>query len=271
VRVTESGSSEGHPRYFVQALAKGLAMLEAFSEERPFMGVGELARALGWNKPSALRMAQTLVDIGYLDRQADLRYRLSPKVLDLGHTFLKVLSLPAVAEPFLQDAVRRTGESISLAILDGADALYVSRIATTPRIWYAHVSVGSRLPAHATSLGKALLADADAATLLKVLGPPPWAAITEKTITGMDAMLADLARVRETSVAVSDEELELGMRSIGTPIRDNTGNIIAACAIATNTARTSSEKAMGEIADALVDTGRRLSAALGFRPKQRTR
>ena len=244
-------------------------MLRAFDEDRPAMGLGELARVMNWNKASVRRTAETLRDLGFLDKRPDGRYTLGTAALDLGYAYLKTLNLPAVAEPFMQEAVRKLGESMSLSILDGSYALNVGRIATTPRVMSARADVGSRHPAHASAVGKALLADADEARLVHVLGPPPWPALTEHTRTDVPSLLDDLRRARETSLAMSDEELEIGMRSIATPIRDASGSIVAALSIATNPARTSRETLMTEIAETLLDTGRRLSAALGYRDPAR--
>jgi len=254
------------PRYFVQALARGLEMLEVFDERRSQLTLTELARALHTNKPTARRFVQTLVDLGYLEALPGKRYRLGTRTLDLGRRYLAGLDLPELARPWLDDLAQATGESTNLAVRDGRDVVYLVRIQAAPRILSINLQVGSRLPVHATSLGKALLWGSSEADLVRQLGDPPWPGYTDRTRRTPAELLVDLEQMTARGYALSDGELEPGLRSIAAPVWDADGHVVAAVNVSTHTARVPLERLTGVIAPRLLNTVQKVSASLGYPP-----
>ena len=256
-------------RYFINSVAKAFQILEAFSGEVDRLTLTELASRSGLNKATTRRLALTLCDLGYLHQSGVRHFSLTPKVLDLGEHFLQSLSLPDVAQPFLTDLAARTHESVNLAVRDAAEVLYVNRIAAAQRILTVNLHVGSRLPLHATSLGKALLMDCERQEVLEVLGDPPWAAYTGSTRTGPDQLLADLQEARKLGCAFADGELEAGLRSIASPVRGANGGIVAAINISTHSLRTPLDQLLGPMRLDLLTTASDMSRALGFKDGNR--
>lgn len=228
------------------------------------MTLTELATALGLPKAGTQRLVRTLVDLDFLQRLPGKRYGLGVMALDLGHRYLSTLNIPVVAEPFMQELVKQTQETVNLAIRSGREVVYIARIASAPRIVSVNLEVGSRLPVHATALGKALLMDMVGDELLLVLGPEPWPAYTPHTKTTVAALATDLGQARKEGVAINDGELELGLRSIAAPVRDLSGEIVAALNVSTNSFRVPLELIRGPMRDALLHTARCISRSLGY-------
>lgn len=255
-------------RYFVLSVAKALSILEAFSRDQPRLSLTQLAQRSGQNKATARRLALTLVDLGYLQQDSAKQFALTARVLELGTRFLQSTAVTEAAEPWLGELAATVRESVNLAVRDGREVLYLVRVAAAQRILAVNLHVGSRLPLHATSLGKALLMDCDRKELLAVLGPPPWATYTEATRSQPEALLADLAEARRLGVAVANGELELGLRSIAAPLRDGSGRIVAAINVSTPSLRVSSEQLLGPIRDELLKCAGAISRSLVSRPGQ---
>lgn len=261
-----ANSTPGAGRYFVMSVAKGFRVLGAFTRDHPRLSLAELAARSEENKATARRIALTLCDLGYLRQGGDRRFALTSKVLDLGDQFLQALSLPDIAEPFVAELARRTGESANVAIREGSEVLYVVRIAVAQRILAFNLHVGSRLPAHATSLGKAMLMSVENREgLIGVLGEPPWHRYTDTTCTNPEALLADLSQARSRGCALADGELEMGLRSLAAPIRDVSGTIVAAVNISTYSPRVPLDALLGPMSDDLVATASAISRELGYR------
>jgi IclR family pca regulon transcriptional regulator len=267
--ITDSAADNSTPRYFIQSLDKGLKLLQTFSRERPAMTLTELATVLGLPKAGTQRLVRTLVDLDFLQRLPGKRYGLGVMALDLGHRYLSTLNIPVVAEPFMQELVQKTQETVNLAIRSGREVVYVARIAAAPRIVSVNLEVGSRLPVHATALGKALLIDMTRDELALLLGAEPWSAYTPHTKTTVATLAEDLSHARQEGIALNDGELELGLRSIAAPIRDLSGQIVAALNVSTNSFRVPMELIRGPMRDALLYTADRISQALGY-PGSRT-
>lgn len=264
---TRRGADEPPSRYFVQSIAKGLQVLEAFSRDGRRLTLAELSERSLHNKATVRRIALTLCDLGYLRLDSERRFAPTPKVLDLGARFLQSLSLPDVAEPHLTDLSAATHESANLAIRDGSDVLYVLRISAAQRILAVNLHVGSRLPVHATSLGKALLLGASRQDLLSALGDPPWQRFTGSTRTDPDHLLADLEEARQLGCALADGELEVGLRSIAAPVRDAGGSIVAAVNVSTHSLRVPLDQLLGPMREQLLGAASAISEALGYRGK----
>lgn len=227
--------------HFVQSLERGLAVVRAFSADRPEMTLSEVARETGLTRAAARRFLLTLVDLHYVHTDGRL-FRLSPRVLELGHAYLSSLSLPEVAEPHLERLVAEVRESSSVSVLDGGDVIYVARVPVS-RIMTVSINVGTRLPAHRTSMGRVLLAAQDADPADPVLR-------------------AHLEQVRRDGYALVDQELEEGLRSIAVPIHDRTGAVVAAMNLSTHAGRRTIEAMRRELLPPLRETAARIEADL---------
>jgi IclR family transcriptional regulator, pca regulon regulatory protein len=224
----------GTPRpEHVQSLARGLAVIKAFNGERPAQTLSDVARATGLTRAAARRFLLTLAELGYVRTDGRL-FTLTPRVLELGYSYLSALSLPEVAEPHLEELVQLVHESASVAVLDGSDVVYVARVATS-RIMTVSITIGTRFPAYATSMGRVLLAALTPAELDQRLVEPRR--FTERTVPDAAALRDVLGDVRASGYCMVDQELEEGLRSIAVPIRDNTGRVIAAANVSTHTSR----------------------------------
>ena len=224
---------------FVEAVARGFDVLLAFDREHPQMGLSEVAAATGLARPTARRILLTLAELGYV-RSADGRFCLTPRVLDLGMAQVQSLGLWDAARPHMEDLVAQTGESTSIAQLEGSDIVYVARVAV-PKIITLGVVIGTRFPAVQTSLGKVLLASLGPAELDRVLATPSRSGIDPRwqpTRAELDEVLRE---VRARGWAMSDEHLAHGIRSAATPLRDGAGQVVAAMNVTTHAAETTVE------------------------------
>jgi IclR family pca regulon transcriptional regulator len=210
-------------------------VLRAFDAEHPALTLSDVARTIGMNRASVRRFLHTLVELGYLSVNGRL-FSLRPRVLDLGHAFLSGLSLSEVARPHLERLVQRVRESSSLAELDGHDVVYVVRVPTR-RIMRVAISVGTRLPAYATAMGRVLLAAQPDDWLNIYLSTVTLKPMTQSTIIDRKALCAELDHVRRDGYAIVDQELEEGLRSIAAPIRDRHGRVLASINVSTHASR----------------------------------
>jgi len=222
-------------RDLVASVEKGLGVIEAFSEARPRLSVTDVATVTGLTRAAARRYLLTLAKLGYADFDGKF-FSLTPRILRLGHAYLSSTGLPRMVQPFLEQISTATGESSSAAILDDTEIVYVARAATR-RIMSINLAVGSRLPAYCTSLGRALLAQMPDANVEDYLRRAELRALTPKTKTKRDAILAALAETRKKGYALVDEELELGLRSLSVPLFDGRGAVIAAMNVSAQVAR----------------------------------
>src|SRR5919206_3164945 len=165
----------------LQSLERGLAVLQVFSSEHPQLTLSDVARMAGTTRATARRILHTLASLGYV-RVDGRSFSLTPRVLSLGWAYLSSLNLWDIAQPLMEDLVEETGESCSAATLDLPDIVYVARVPTR-RIMSITLGVGTRLPAHATSMGRVLLAAMDRQELDAFLATEPLDALTERTIT----------------------------------------------------------------------------------------
>ncbi|GIH92366.1 IclR family transcriptional regulator C-terminal domain-containing protein [Planobispora siamensis] len=244
----------------VQSLARGLAVIRAFSAAAPELTLSEVARATGLTRAAARRFLLTLVDLGYVRTDGRL-FALSPRVLELGYAYLSSLSLPEVAEPHLERLVAEVHESASVAVLDGEDVVYVSRVATT-RIMRVTINIGTRFPAHCTSMGRVLLAWLPPDELDAYLERAELRAFTSRTVTEPAVLRAELARVRSQGWSMVDQELEEGLRSIAVPLRERSGRVAAAMNVSSHASRTTAESARRDLLPHLLATAARVEADL---------
>src|SRR5687768_1370759 len=203
-------------RDFVASLEKGLVVIEAFDAGRPRLTLSDVAKLTGITRAAARRYLLTLTKLNYAE--FDGRYfSLTPRVLRLGYAYLSSASLSAQVQPFLERISEETGESSSAAVLDGDDIVYIARSATR-RIMSIGLGVGSRLPAHCTALGRAILAFQPEDEFRAYLQRVRLEARTPKTITDKSLFQAALDATRAQGYAIVNEELEYGLRSIAVPV-----------------------------------------------------
>jgi IclR family pca regulon transcriptional regulator len=245
----------------VQSLERGLAVLQVFSRENPAPTLSEVARLAGTTRATARRILLTLERLGHV-RSDGRRFSLTPRVLALGWSYLSSLNLWEIAQPLMEDLVEETGESCSAATLDLPDVVYVARVPTR-RIMSITLGVGTRLPAHATSMGRVLLAALDPEELDAFLGTTPLAALTENTVTEPAALRVAVDAVRAQGWALVDQELELGLRSVAAPIQDAERRTVAALNVSAAVSRVPLEQLREEILPSLLRTADAVSTALG--------
>lgn len=243
----------------VQSLARGLAVIEAFDAEHDAMTLSDVARVTGLTRATARRFLLTLADLGYVRTDGRL-FSLTPQVLRLGHSYLSAMGLPAIAQPHLEALSAKVGESVSVAVLDVADIVYVARVATR-RIMTVGISVGTRFPAYATSMGRVLLASLDEPGLRDALREVDFRALTDRTLVDETALRAELHRVREQGWCLVDEELERGLRSVAAPLQGASGRVLAALNISTQVPATS-EDTLATYLQPLLDTAQAISRDL---------
>jgi IclR family pca regulon transcriptional regulator len=237
---------------FVQSLERGLGVIRAFDGDRPALTLSDVAKATGLTRAAARRFLLTLVELGFMRADGRL-FRLSPRVLDLGRPYLSSLTLQEVAQPHLAALVARVEESATVAVLDGAEIVYVAH-APARRILSVSVAIGTRDPAFATSLGRVLLAGQGDDWLEGYLASVKLQKITPETIATPARLRAELERVRRQGYALVDQELEDGLRALAVPIRDNHGRVIAAVNLAVHASRWSLEEIESTLVPSLAET-----------------
>jgi IclR family pca regulon transcriptional regulator len=225
---------------FVEALARGLDVLAGFDVDHRSMSLTDVATAAGLARPTARRLLLTLEELGFV-RSSGGMFELTPKVLTLGIAYVSALGLWDIARPHLEALVARTGESSSMAQLDGSDIVYVARV-SVPKLIALRVEIGTRFPAVQTSQGKVLLAALSPAELAAALAEPSRAGLPPYIGRSPEQLRAELTEVRARGWAVADEELAPGVRSVAVPVRDGTGAVRAAMNVTVHAAETSREQ-----------------------------
>lgn len=229
---------------FVESLARGLDVLRAFDAHHRALSLAEVATATGLARPTARRLLLTLEELGYV-RSDDGTFELTPKVITLGMAYVGSLGLWDVARPHLEALVRRTGESSSMAQLDGSDIIYVARV-SVPKIIALRVDIGTLFPAQQTSQGKVLLAALTPEQLNATLAIPSRAGLPTYIGRTRAELDQELVRVRARGWALADEELAPGVRSVAVPVRDGAGVVRAAMNVTVHAAETTTEKLLDQ-------------------------
>lgn len=251
-------------KYTIDALLRGLKILSLFSHETPSLSLTDIVKSTGINKTTVFRMITTLEDAGYLVRNPETRrYHPGVKVLQLGFTAISDLDVRQVARPYLEQLSQQVGETVSLSVLDGMEIVYIDRVRNRQIVGVV-LGMGSRLPAHCASMGKAMLAHLPPAELQRRLDQVELKPCTPKSLADKAALRADLAVVRRRGFAINDEELEIGLRAVAAPIWDSSGQVVAAANITGSAAMISQERLINELAPAVRDTARKISQALGY-------
>ncbi|HEX6421288.1 MAG TPA: IclR family transcriptional regulator C-terminal domain-containing protein [Acidimicrobiales bacterium] len=247
---------------FIQSLERGLRVIRCFDAEHPALTLSEVATRADLTRATARRLLLTLEELGYVSSNGR-RFALTPRVLDIGYAYLSSLNVQQIAQPYLEALSERVNESVSVTVLDEADIIYVARVPTT-RIMTISLGLGSRLPAHCTSMGRVLLAELPTDELRAIV-PERLEPRTEHTIRTRAGLEVELARVREQGWAMVDQELELGVRSIAAPLRDSAGRAVAAMNVSTHAGRTTVADLHEQFLPALVATAQEISDAIAKR------
>lgn len=237
------------PSEFVQSLERGLSVIQCFSHDRPRLTLSEVARETGMTRAAARRFLLTLEHLGYVSSEGR-QFSLRPSVLRLGYAYLSSFSTAEIAQAHLEQLAERLHESCSASVLDGDDIVYVAR-ASTNRIMTIGLSVGTRLPAYCTSMGRVLLSALDDKDLDAYVKRVDLQARTQMTITEPRALREEILRVREQGWCLLDQELEDGVRSVASPVRDAQGRVVAAINTSAHATRVSLETLRGEFLPAL--------------------
>jgi IclR family pca regulon transcriptional regulator len=220
---------------YITSLARGLAVLRAFSKEHPEMTLSQVAGATRLSAATARRCLHTLVDLGYAAKRGKL-FLLRPAVVSFASAYLESMNLEQIVRPYLQEVRDKTGDSSSLAVLSETEILYLVHVSTN-RMVRVPCTVGTRFPAYPTSLGRVLLAYQSKETIDDYFRKAKLTALTEKTVTSKSALRTILTKVREERYASIEDELDYGLVSVAVPIFNVDNQIIAAVNCSTSTAR----------------------------------
>ncbi|WP_423357702.1 IclR family transcriptional regulator domain-containing protein [Pseudomonas citronellolis] len=224
-----------HPRDLIAGLQKGLALMQLFSADRPSLSVPEAARLSGLTPSAARRFLLTLVHEGFAETDSR-HYWLTPKALRIGQAYVDSAQLPRMLRPIVEQVARQTQEHVSVGTRDGDEIVHVVRSR------YSHIASlsirpGSRVPMYCTASGRLWLAALGEAELAAYFERNPPRALTPYTLTDMDALRAEIAKVARQGFCVVDQEYEIGMRVIGVPLLDRSGRMRASLAITTHASR----------------------------------
>ncbi|HEU5389082.1 MAG TPA: IclR family transcriptional regulator C-terminal domain-containing protein [Streptosporangiaceae bacterium] len=251
-------AGRGHGPDFVEALARGLDILAAFGADHRGMSLSEVAGAAGLARPTARRLLLTLEELGYVRSRAGT-FELTPKVMSLGMSYVSSLGLWDIARPHMEALVSRTGESSSMAQLDGADIVYVARV-SVPKLIALRVDIGTRFPAVQTSQGKVLLAALPPDQAAAVIAQPSRSGLPPYIGRQAGPLRDELAEIRARGWALADEELAPGVRSVAVPVRDGSGTVRAAMNVTVHAAETSTQRLLHDHLPALLTTAGEISA-----------
>ncbi len=220
-------TNDDRENWQIASLVRGLKVLEAFNGTEPALGITEIAERAEISRAAARRIAMTLHHAGYLGRSPRNRYFLTPQVLALATAYLSAHRIGDSVQPILARLRSLSGRSASVAVLEGQQIVYIARAATTGPM-QIHIDVGQKLPAHATAMGRVLLAALPDDDLAKWLRETPLSSPRENTLTDRDALLAEILRTRARGYGTVDGEIAAGIRAIAVPVRSQKGRTVAA-------------------------------------------
>ncbi|WP_052364889.1 IclR family transcriptional regulator domain-containing protein [Halotalea alkalilenta] len=248
-------------RDFVTALASGLEVITAFDELHRSMTLSEVAERTGMNRARARRFLLTLHSLGYVVKRHRY-FELAPKVLSLGYSFLSANDYLGAVQQALEEITEALGESSSLGVLDGDDVVYAARSASKQRLMAISLSVGTRLPAAATSMGRMLLACLDDESLDARLAGLELKTYTSNTITDRARLRERILEARGLGYCIVDQELDSGLRSLAVPLRTAGGRLLGAINLSTNASRVDMQTLTERFLPFLLERRDRLAAHL---------
>ncbi len=246
---------------FMTSLARGLAVVQAFQERKRHLTIAQISHRTEIPRAAVRRCLHTLIKLGYATTDGRT-YSLLPKVLTLGHAYLSSTPLAVSAQPYLDRMSEQLHEACNMATLEGDDILYIARSATTQRLISVDLSVGGRLPAYCTSMGRILLAALDDVTLSDYLAHVELQPKTSKTLATQQALADCLQLVRSQGWCIVDQELEQGLRSIAVPVYDASGQVVAAINVSTHAGRVARTELEQRFLPIMLAASRDLSAQL---------
>ncbi len=245
---------------FMTSLARGLAVVKAFSDQRRAMTIAQISHKTGIPCAAVRRCLYTLKQLGYAGSEANNFY-LKPKILTLGYSYLSSTPLTVSAQPCLNQVSQTLGESCSLAVFEQDEVLYISR-SQTSRVMSIALNAGSRLPAYCTSLGRVMLAALPPAELNAYLARVPLRPYTDRTVVSEERLREILEETAQQGFAIVEEELEIGLRSIAVPVRGATGTVMAALNVGAQATRVSRAQMEQVFLPALLNAAAELSVLL---------
>lgn len=249
---------------FIQSLERGLAVMNSFSRERRAQTLSEVAQMTGLTRATARRVLLTLAELGYV-HQNSRSFSLTPKVLDLGYSYLSSFQIVELAQYPMERLVEEVRESSSMSVLDDSEIVYVARV-PTKRIMTISLALGSRLPAYPTSMGRVLLAGLADQEIDDYLEKTQFEQLTPHTITDPVELRKVIEVVRSEGYALVDQELEEGVRSIAAPITNGRGKVVAAMNISGHASRVTLETMLEDFRPRLLSTARTISESAGSLP-----
>lgn len=245
----------------VQSLMRGLEVIKVFGGSGPAaLTLSEVAETTGLTRATSRRILLTLAEMGYI-HQEGRQFSLTPRILELGYSYISSLELWELCQPHMRELVQELRESCSMAVLDLPEIVYVARV-PMKRVMTVTLAVGSRLPAHATSMGHVLLAHLPPDKLDGFLATAELEPLTPRTITDPVKLKTHLGQVREQGWALIDQHLETGVRSIAAPIRRPDGSVPAALNVSAHSQRTNLDELRRRFLPRLLDTAAEISADL---------
>ncbi|MBW2042075.1 MAG: helix-turn-helix domain-containing protein [Deltaproteobacteria bacterium] len=251
-------------RYFIHSFARGLKLLEHVAEAGEPATLSQIAKRMDMTPPTTYRFLYTLQALGFVETDTDRKtYRLTPKILRFGHGLFRSSELWNTAHPYLVKASREYSETFNLAILDHEQILYIDRIKTRS-ILTINLTIGSKLPAFCTSMGRVLLSRLPVKELRKRLKASPLTAYTPHTVTSVKQLEKIIEQVRRQGYAVNNGELSPELCSVAAPILNQTGETIAALNMAVHKARHDDTYIETVMVPAVVTYAARISQAMGY-------
>jgi IclR family transcriptional regulator, pca regulon regulatory protein len=223
---------------FMTSLARGLLVIRAFSQRPLRLSISHLSKRTGLSRASVRRCLHTLSKLGFAGSDDGRNFYLRPRILTLGYSYLSSMPLATAAQPILDQLSQILNESCSIALLDGADIVFVAH-ANATRIIAIGLGVGTRLPAFCTSKGRVLLANLSPEELESVLLGVEFTRYTDRTVTSVEKLRQILMTVKTEGYAIIDQELEIGLRSMAVPVRNPDGNVVGAISVGVHGQRVS--------------------------------
>ena len=247
---------------FMTSLARGLAVIRAFTQQRRHLTIAQLSHRTGIPRAAVRRCLYTLAKLGYVVADEARGYSLRPGILALGHAYLSSTPLATMVQPLLDHISDTLHESSSMAVLESDEILYIARSTTTTRLMSIDLGLGSRLPAYCSSMGRVLLASLSGPELDRYLSRVKLTRLTNRTIVSTPELKRALDQVRRDGFSVVDQELEIGLRSIAVPVTDPSGKVVASINVGTQSARVSVAELESKFLPELLHAARELGTLL---------
>ncbi len=265
MKVSQRKIAAAKDRNFVESIERGMNVFSFIVNSKKAVGITQISKALNLSLGSVQRVTYTLQKLGYLRKDEEIqKYSIGHNGLVLGLGIVKDLDLKRVAHPYLRELSAEIDETVNLAVLDGIQIVYLDRV-KTGQIININLSVGSKLPVYCTSMGKSLLAFLPNDELLEILNKINLKPLTPNTITTKARLLRELEKVKKRGFSVNDKELDIGLRSVAAPVRNEHGTVVAAVNIAVPSSRVTFEELRTKFAGKVIHLSRVISEALGYR------